>query len=351
VRRLVGLALAVLLGAAGAEAAQHEGLDAIRQRGALRVCADPANLPYSSNDPAMPGFEVELARLIADELGVTARLEWHPTQVRALKPLRDGACELFMGLPVDRRFREGNPWIVVSRPYYTMMHALVTRADGGALTMNDLKGKRVAVELASIAEFHVAYRDMERGLYRTQAEAFRAAAGGEAVAAFLWFPPAAWLARGRADLRVVAVSDEGLAFPIGAGVRKRDPGLGEAIDAAVARLLAAGRVSEVLARYGVVPAPRARGRSPFVLVEDKDPRDVGRSLFSTACSRCHGAEGVGGGTGGALPRLRNYEGGWERFYRLVWEGRKNTAMAAFRGILTPDEVRAVYEYLTSLPRQ
>jgi hypothetical protein len=33
-----------------------------RARGYLRVCADPANLPYSSNDTATPGFEVELAR-------------------------------------------------------------------------------------------------------------------------------------------------------------------------------------------------------------------------------------------------------------------------------------------------
>ena len=352
-KQLLGLALAALVWAAGAEAGQHEGLESIKQRGYIRICADPSNLPYSSNDPATPGFEVELAKLIAGELGVTPRLEWHATYQRAIKPLRDGACELFMGLPVDRRFREGNPWIAVSRPYYTMTHGLVTRADAGPLTIADLKGKRVAVELASIAEVYVAYRDVVRGLYKTQEQAFEAAARDEAVAAFLWFPLAVWLARGRADLKVVSVSDENLAFPIGAGVRQRDPGLAEAIDAAVERLLASGRVQEVLARYGLA-APRTSREpsfSPFVLVQNKDPRETGRALFSTACSRCHGAEGVGGGTGGALPRLRNYDDGWDKFYRFVWEGRKNTAMAAFKGILSPDEVRALYEYLTSLPRQ
>ena len=353
----LGLALAALAWAAGAEASQHDGLEAIRQRGYLRICADPANLPFSSNDSGTPGFEVELAQLIAGELGVTARMEWHATHVRAIKPLRDGACELFMGLPVDRRFREGNPWIAVSQPYYTMTHALVTRADAGSLTIADLKGKRVAVELSSIAEVYVAYRHVVRGLYRTQEQAFQAVARDEAVAAFLWFPLAVWLARGRADLKVVAVSDEGLAFPVGAGVRKRDPGLAEAIDAAVGRLLASGRAQETFARYGITSAHRSARESPFVLardfvlVQDKDSREAGRSLFSTACSRCHGAEGVGGGTGGSLPRLRNYEGGWDRFYRFVWEGRKNTPMAAFKGILSPDEVRALYEYLTSLPRQ
>ena len=119
-------------------------------------------------------------------------------------------------------------------------------------------------------------------------------------------------------------------------------------------MLASGQAQEVLARYGIESArrmSRAPSCSPFVLVQEKDPRETGRALFSTACSRCHGAEGVGGGTGGALPKLRNYDGGYDKFYRLVWEGRKNTAMAAFKGILSPDEVRALYEYLTSLPRQ
>jgi polar amino acid transport system substrate-binding protein len=348
VRRLLGaLALAGLVGSAGAEAAQHEGLAAVQQRGYLRVCADPANLPYSSNDVATPGFEVELARLIAGELGVKAQLEWHPTYVNALKPLREGACELFMGLPQEKRFRDGHPWIVVSRPYYTMGHALVTRADAGARSVADFKGQRVAVELASIAEVHVAYREVDRGLYRTQEEAFRALVDGQAAAAVLWLPVAAWLARGHPTLRVIPIQDEGLSFTIGAGVRKRDPGLAGAVNAAVDRLVASGEAREVLLRYGAIGAPQTgASASPFVLAEEKDPIDAGRSLFSTACSRCHGADGVGGGTGGAVPKLKNYDGGYDKFYRIVWNGRKNTAMAAFKGILTPDEVLHIYQYLT-----
>ena len=350
---IIGLALVALTWAAGVEAAQHEGLEAVRVRGYLRVCADPANLPYSSNDTATPGFEVELATLVARELGVIPRLEWHNTFVRALKPLRDGACELFMGLPPDRRFREGNPWIAVSRPYYTMAHGLVTRADAGPLTVADLKGQRVAVELASIAEVHVGYRDVERALYKTQEQAFRAVTDGSAVAALVWLPVAGWLSRNRPELRVTPLTDEGLAFPIGAGVRRRDPGLAAAVDRAIERLLESGQVGAILAKYRAVPTKTGARRLPsdIVLTQARDPLDAGRSLFSTACSRCHGAEGVGGGTGGALPRLRNYDGGYDKFYRLVWEGRKNTAMAAFKGILSPDEVRALYEYLTALPRQ
>jgi len=351
--RIFGLALAALCWAAGVEATQHEGLEAVRARGYLRVCADPANLPYSSNDAATPGFEVELAALVARELGVTPRFEWHNTFVRALKPLRDGSCELFMGLPQDRRFREGNPWIAVSRPYYTMVHGLVTRADAGPLTVADLKGKRVAVELASIAEFHVAYRDVERGLYKTQEQAFRAVTDGSALAAVVWFPVAGWLGRDRPELRVTPLTDEGLTFPIGAGVRRRDPGLAASVDKAIERLLESGQVGAILAKYRAVPAKTGARRLPsdIVLTQARDPLDAGRSLFSTACSRCHGADGVGGGTGGAVPKLRNYDGGWDKFYRIVWTGRKNTPMAAFKGILTSDEVRYIYDYLTAIKTQ
>ena len=350
--RSLGLALAALLWAAGVEAAQHDALAELRQRGYLRMCADPANLPFSSREPATPGFEVELARRIAGELGVELRVEWRSTYMRALRPLRDGACDLFMGLPEDARFREGNPWIAVSRPYYVMRHAIVSRTAASVATLGDLKGHRVAVELASIAEVYLGYHDLRRGLYRTEAEAFRAVAHGEAGAALLWLPAAAWLARGRADLSVAPVSDGELDFPIGAGVRRRDRGLGEAVDGAIATLQERGTVQEILTRYGAIGSPRAARRDAFfVLAQAKDPVDLGRSLFSTACSRCHGADGVGGGTGGAVPPLKNYDGGLEKFMRILMTGRKNTAMGGFKGILTDDEGLAIYKYLTATPKQ
>ena len=109
----------------GVALAQQEGLEALRERGYVRVCADPSNLPFSSTEATTPGFEVELARLIARELGIEARLEWHLTFVRAC-PCRYGRG-LFMGLPADERFTEGNPWISVSRPYYVMGHAIVAK--------------------------------------------------------------------------------------------------------------------------------------------------------------------------------------------------------------------------------
>ena len=346
------LALAVLTWTAGVEAAEHEGLGAVRQRGSLRICADPSNLPYTSNDPATPGFEAELAQLLARELGVAARFEWHSTYVRALRPLREGACELFMGLPRDERFREGNPWIAVSRPYYTMGHAWVARVAAEPVTVAGLAGQRVAIERGSVADFFIGDKGVQRGLYRTQEEAFQAVADGQAAATLLWLPFASWLARGKREVRVVPLRDAQLEFPIGAGTRRRERDLTAAVDAALGRLLDSGQAGEILARYGATP-PRdaARRAGEIMLVQARDPAAQGGSLFSTMCSRCHGAEGVGGGLGGAVPPLRNYDAGRDKFFRALMQGRKGTAMVGFKGILTDEEAQNLYEYLTSRTKQ
>jgi len=55
--------------------------------------------------------------------------------------------------------------------------------------------------------------------------------------------------------------------------------------------------------------------------------------------------------GGAVPPIRNYEGGQEKFLRIIRDGKKGTAMGAFKGILTDEEILSIYQYLTSLPRQ
>jgi mono/diheme cytochrome c family protein len=52
-----------------------------------------------------------------------------------------------------------------------------------------------------------------------------------------------------------------------------------------------------------------------------------------------------------MPIIRNYDGGEEKFLRIVENGRAGTPMAPFRGILTREEILSVYRYLTSLPHQ
>ena len=74
-RALVGgmiVAAATLFGSAWSPLARARGA----HRGALRVCADPNNLPFSNR--AGEGFENKIAAFVARDLGDTLEYTWWP---------------------------------------------------------------------------------------------------------------------------------------------------------------------------------------------------------------------------------------------------------------------------------
>jgi ABC-type amino acid transport substrate-binding protein len=233
--------------------AEDGGVASLVTKGYVRVCADAANLPFSSEEGPTVGFEVELARLIAREIGVEPRFQWILTWVRPFWELKRGECDLFMGLPPTARFQQSNAWIAVSRPYYTMRHAIVARADAGIRGPADLAGKRVAVDAGRPAEYWLLEHGLRRGIYKRQEQVFRGVEMGEAPAGLLPFPIAAWMSRDKRDLVVIPLAEPSLDVPLGAATRRADVALTEAVDQAIGRLLTAGTVDEILRRYHAVP--------------------------------------------------------------------------------------------------
>ena len=91
-------------------------------RSKLRVCADPANLPYSNQ--AGEGFENRIAELFAGKLGVEVAYTWYPQTTGFVRnTLNAGACDLVIGVPVP------NELMQTTNPYYRSSYALVQRAD------------------------------------------------------------------------------------------------------------------------------------------------------------------------------------------------------------------------------
>lgn len=125
-RRLFPLtaAVAVLCGlwtmhpAAEVAAQTAEAVD----RSALRVCADPANLPFS-NDKGQ-GFENKIAELLAADLGVPVRYTWYPDSSGFIRnTLRARKCDIIIGTI------SGNELLQNTNPYYHSAFALVYRKD------------------------------------------------------------------------------------------------------------------------------------------------------------------------------------------------------------------------------
>jgi quinoprotein dehydrogenase-associated probable ABC transporter substrate-binding protein len=143
--RMIAALLAALLNM-GAEAcvrpAQAQRIDLVN-RTALRVCADPANMPFS-NDRA-EGFENKVAEIIAGELKIPVEYTWFPQATGFIRQtLSAKRCDVVMG------YAQGDELVLNTNPYYRSAYALVHRksdALAGSDTLADerLKGKRIGV--------------------------------------------------------------------------------------------------------------------------------------------------------------------------------------------------------------
>jgi quinoprotein dehydrogenase-associated probable ABC transporter substrate-binding protein len=109
----------------------------------LRVCADPSNMPFSTDK--REGFENKLAELLADKLGKGLSYSWYPQATGFVRnTLAAHKCDLIMGIP------QGDDIVQVTNPYYRTAYALVFKQGHGLEgvdTLGDprLKGKRIGI--------------------------------------------------------------------------------------------------------------------------------------------------------------------------------------------------------------
>ena len=109
----------------------------------LRVCADPNNMPFSTDKGE--GFENKLAELLANKLGKGLSYSWYPQAPGFVRnTLAAHKCDVIMGIP------QGDDLVQVTNPYYRTAYALVFKQGHGlegvdALGDPRLKGKRIGI--------------------------------------------------------------------------------------------------------------------------------------------------------------------------------------------------------------
>jgi len=120
--RAIAIAAGVLLALVTGSAAHADDHPEAVDRSALRVCADPANLPFS-NDKG-EGFENKIAELLAAKLGVPLKYTWYPNTVGFLRnTLRVRRCDIVMGTVT------GAEMVQTTNPYYRSAYVMVTRTE------------------------------------------------------------------------------------------------------------------------------------------------------------------------------------------------------------------------------
>ena len=232
---------------------------------------DPDNLPYSAAKGDRPGFDVELARALADRLHLKLRIDWLDIhRETAVGELIQGACDLAFGEAVDPdAVADDEPLagkILYSRPYYTTGYVLVRRKDGPRVgSLAELKGERsqrLGTEAGSVADYRLRQRGYLRRLYRNQLAALKALADGDIDFAYLW-ANVGWTLHASPDfaakLEIVPGIEPEDRWEIAVAMRRGDVELKRQVDAALGTLIADGTVARTLARYHVPDPAEGRG--------------------------------------------------------------------------------------------
>lgn len=223
-------------------------------RKTLRVCADPANLPYSNDQQR--GFENEIATLVAKDLHMQLAYTWWAQRRGFFRhTLNAGKCDVVIGVPV------GVDMARTTEPYYRSTFAFVSRRERQLSDLNSLDDARlrtlkVGVPLAGDDGANPApvLALNRRGIFdnlvgfslwgdyqREIPAAVEAVAERSIDLALLWGPVAgAGSKRVRADLAVVPVreqqdAEQPLAFSIAMGVREDDEALRDQLNSVIQR--------------------------------------------------------------------------------------------------------------------
>ena len=359
--RLLQVALSLLLGFFGLSVSLPAVAD---EATPLRLCVDPDNLPFSSENAATPGFYIELGGEIARALGRPFQPVWVPTyytkrQIR-LKMLA-GQCDGFVGVPAEASFM--GPRLVFSKPIVHLGYALVAAPTMKVNGIGDLRGRRVAVQFSTPPQDILASdNDVRTVTVLSPEEGMQDLADGKADAAFIWGPSAAWVNHNAMHdaYRVVPVEGDHMQWSAAIAFPRDRTDLRDQVDQAVDRL--GDSVNALAVKYGfptdapsrgeLSPAHPGKGEAQTTGAPPPSPADIqaGRKLFNETCSHCHGPDALQGEQRRNLRLLRQRYGNdmSRMFMTTVTHGRVSKGMPNWSGVLTQDEFSKILAFLTSI---
>lgn len=272
-----GAALLVSLVAAGSgtwpSGALGQQLPDLVDRSALRVCADPADLPFSNQ--AGEGFENKIAELLAERLGVPVLYTWFPQVTGFVRnTLRAHKCDLIIG------YAQGDELVQNTNPYYRSSYALVYKpgsAIDGVENLSDrrLKGRKLGIVagtppattmareglMATSKPYHLV---VDRRFTSPAETMIGEVASGAIDGAVLWGPMAGYYAKNNgAPLKVVPLVKETTGprtvYRITMGIRPNEPEWKHQLNRLIEENQSA--INDILLAYGV-PLVDERGQ-PF----------------------------------------------------------------------------------------
>lgn len=352
----------------------------------LRLCADPTNMPFSSDNPVMPGIYLEIGQALAKALGRPVAYDWYKSYFgkRTVRvTLLGKQCDAMIGLTPSEDFM--GPAVIFSKPIASEGYALVTAKGRNISRIDDLKPFRVAVQYQTTPQNLLALRDeIEKVTVLSPEEGMKALDQGKADVAFIWGPVAGWLNKTEyGDRYQIRTTDgEGLFWPVAIGFAKGSTELRDQVDAQLPALEAL--IPSLSAKYGLptdapiklgaavarpllMHASLDRAAQPVVLAQatatsamansaaaasaaTPEAVNEGHEIFNGTCAHCHGPDAVQSERRIDLRRLRLRYADDVRntFWKTVHEGRPAKGMPSWKDVFDDNQLNDVYAYLMTV---
>jgi len=253
---------------------------------ALRVCADPNNMPFSNQKGE--GFENKIANLIASEMDLPVEYLWWAERRGFFRnTLRAGKCDVVIGVPASFELA------ATTRPYYRSTYVFVSRSDRhlGINSLEDPRLKTMKIGVQMIGDDGTnappAHALTNRGmidnirgytLYGDYSETdppariVDAVVKGDVDVAVVWGPLAGYFASKQAvPLTITPVSPEidkpylPFVYDISVGVRRGEDDLRQRIDEILDKKQA--EIRSILNSYHV-PAPRTEQTAQIAITKE-----------------------------------------------------------------------------------
>ena len=276
-RRLWLKALAALPFAA-AVPARADGLEAIRQRGRLRIAIYNDFPPYSQ--AGGKGIDADIARAIAGKLGLAPEIVGFNADEDMNDDLRNMVwkghylgtqpADLMMHVPVDEHLAKANDKVRIFGAYHRETLALARNparvqalTGSAAMALEVFTREKIGVETASLADSFLLSalngRLRENVVHFTNVtEACKALAEGGVSAVLAPRGELEGALKGNSKLvietpKMAELKIDG--WPLGMAVKAEEQGLAEAVGAALAELKRDGTVAAIFKRHGISHFP------------------------------------------------------------------------------------------------
>lgn len=265
-------ATAVLLAAAaGVAFAQAHDLSEVKAAGQIRVAMYKEFAPFSDDEKGGAGVDFDVAKLLADKLGVKMLPMLFDADEKMDDDLRNmvwkgtvfgyGPADVMMHVPVDKEYMARNDKVLFFAPYYRERFAIARNLDRIEKldSLDAFRSQKIGVEGATYPDTILLSAD--GGAYRSNVVHFKTAS--EAVAALKNGEISAVMAMqgelegGLSGSKGFAISEPPVPvinkrqWPLGLAVKAGHEELARALQQAINELTADGSLAKAFQKHGV----------------------------------------------------------------------------------------------------